>query len=340
MREVRMKVAVAAALLISLSVAGRAQSSMTMAHQQSALAMTRDEVAKYAKVHLAIGKVRDSVQLALGLAENNPDKPAQLLRAHLRTRVAEILAANRMSDEEYRHKTFVLSSDDGTRAVFDTVVSQMTGIPLPSKLLPASVTGTLVKVPPGMVGAHIGHVVNAFQDTPAEQGLLPMAFAEARVAIQHAGLAAKAPTNLEAMHTHAGHVINAVDPTVVTTGPGLGYGLKKAALGVATHIELAAKANGASPNVIAHSMHIAMAARSTATRSDSVVALARRIQQATTAADAAPLATQLAVLTQQLIDGVDLNKDGKISWEAGEGGLQQAQDHVKLMLAAEKMPPG
>jgi hypothetical protein len=340
MREVRMKVAVAAALLISLSVAGRAQSSMTMAHQQSALAMTRDEVAKYAKVHLAIGKVRDSVQLALGLAENNPDKPAQLLRAHLRTRVAEILAANRMSDEEYRHKTFVLSSDDGTRAVFDTVVSQMTGIPLPSKLLPASVTGTLVKVPPGMVGAHIGHVVNAFQDTPAEQGLLPMAFAEARVAIQHAGLAAKAPTNLEAMHTHAGHVINAVDPTVVTTGPGLGYGVKRAALGVATHIELAAKANGASANVIGHAAHIAMSARNTVTRVDSVVALARRIQAATSAADAAPLAAQLAVLTQQLIDGVDLNKDGKISWEAGEGGLQQAEDHVKLMLAAEKMPPG
>jgi hypothetical protein len=337
-----MKSAVVGSLLVLASTAGMAQTSMTDMHHaaSAASAMSRDELTRFARINLAIGKVRDSVQLALGLAENNPDKPAQALRDHLRQRVSEILAANKMTDQEFRHTTFLLSSDDATRAVFDTVVSQITGIPLPSKLLPASATGTLVKVPPGMVGAHIGHVVNAFQDTPAEQGLLPMAFAEARVAILHAGLAAKAPTNLQAMHTHAGHVINALDPTIITTGPGLGYGMKKAALGVATHIELAAKTNGASANVIAHSMHIAMAARSSAARADSVVALAQRIQMATSAADAAPMAAQLATMTQQLIDGVDLNKDGKISWDGGEGGLQQAQDHVNLMLAAEKMPPG
>src|SRR4051812_23790440 len=171
--------ALATKLVISsvmLSASAAAQTMSMPAHQQSAAAMSRDEIARFAKINLAIGKVRDSVQLALGLAENNPDKPAQALRAHLRQRVAEILAANKMTDDEFRHTTFVLSSDDATRAVFDTVVSQITGIPLPSKLLPASATGTLVKVPPGMVGAHIGHVVNAFQDTPAEQGLLPMAF--------------------------------------------------------------------------------------------------------------------------------------------------------------------
>src|SRR3954465_14931290 len=123
MHEVRMKVVVAASLVICLSAASQAQSPMTMTHQQSALAMSRDEIASYAKIHLAIGKVRDSVQLALGLAENNPDKPAQDLRAHLRKRVAEILAANGMSDEQFHRETFLLSSDDQTRAVFDTVVS-------------------------------------------------------------------------------------------------------------------------------------------------------------------------------------------------------------------------
>ena len=39
------------------------------------------------------------------------------------------------------------------------------------------------------------------------------AMAEARVAVQHAGLAARNPANLDAMKLHAGHVINAVDPT-------------------------------------------------------------------------------------------------------------------------------
>jgi hypothetical protein len=71
-----------------------------------------------------------------------------------------------------------------------------------------------------------------------------------------------------------------------------------------------------------------------------VIALARRIQASTSAADAAPLAAQLATLTEQLVSGVDLNKDGKVGWDQGEGGLQQAQDHANLMLAAEKLPPG
>ena len=34
------------------------------------------------------------------------------------------------------------------------------------------------------------------------------------------------------IQTHAGHVINAIDPTIVAQGPGLGYGVKKAAQGV------------------------------------------------------------------------------------------------------------
>jgi hypothetical protein len=186
---------------------------------------------------------------------------------------------------------------------------------------------------------HIGHVVNSFGDTPNAQGLLPVAFAEARVAIQHATLGARTPTNLDAMKLHAGHVINAIDPTIIATGPGLGYGLKKAALGVATHIDLAAKAPGASPNVILHANHVATSARNTVQRCDQVIALAQKIQAATTAEEAAALYNQLIPLTQQLVAGFDANSDGRITWEAGEGGLQQAQEHVNLLLAGEHLPP-
>jgi hypothetical protein len=35
-----------------------------------------------------------------------------------------------------------------------------------------------------------------------------------------------------------------------------------------------------------------------------------------------------------------VNGDGKISWEQGEGGLQQVQEHINLMLAAEPKGPG
>jgi hypothetical protein len=108
---------------------------------------------------------------------------------------------------------------------------------------------------------------------------------------------------------------------------------------VATHIELAAKAQGASPKVVAHSVHIATSARNTVQRADQIVALAKQIQAATSATDAAALVSQMVSQCDQLMAGADTNGDGRITWEAGEGGLQQVQQHVNLMLAAETKTP-
>ena len=30
--------------------------------------------------------------------------------------------------------------------------------------------------------------------------------------------------------------------------------------------------------------------------------------------------------------GTDANSDGRITWEMGEGGLQHADDHIRMML--------
>jgi hypothetical protein len=197
----------------------------------------------------------------------------------------------------------------------------------------------MVPVPAGAVGTHIGHVVNGFGDTPGGVGLLPVAMAEARTAAQHATLAATNPNNLAGMKTHMGHVINALDPTIVATGPGQGYGAKKAALGVVTHIELAAKAPGASQNVITHANHIATSARNAVQRADSIIVLAKLVQAATSAPEALAIVNQVISLSQQLIAGADANGDGRVTWEANEGGLQQAEQHVTLMLNAEAKAP-
>ena len=113
--------------------------------------------------------------------------------------------------------------------------------------------------------------------------------------------------------------------------------MKKAAQGIATHIELAAKAPGASKNVMMHAEHIAAAARNSVQRSDQIVALAKQIQAATTAADAAALVNQLVSLTNELVAGKDVNADGRVGVERGEGGLQQCDEHIKLLLAGEKL---
>ncbi len=325
------------------SMRAQAQQAQPQASPTTTAAMSREEIAAFAKLNISIGQVRDSIQRQLAQPGNKKPEAQKELQEKLRTQVAEALHHAGTTEADFERKTYLVSTDPVVRQAFDSVVAQLTGVPTPGQVQATAATRAaaspaVVAVPAGPAGAHIGHVINAFGDTPNGQGLLPTAIAEARVAAQHAGLAARDPSNLNAMKLHAGHVINALDPSVVATGPGLGYGVKRAASGIATHIELAAKAQGASPNIVAHSVHIAASARNTVQRSDQIVALAKQVQAATTAADAAALISQIVSLCEQLSAGADTNGDGRISWEAGEGGLQQVQQHVNLMLGAERAP--
>lgn len=324
---------------VALPSAAIAQTSAA-AQQQSAAQMSKDDITAFAKVQIAIDKARDSIQAQLAQPRNKTSQAQAQLQDKLRSQIEEILHHSGMTEADYQHKTYVVSTDAAVRKTFDGVVAQLTGVPTPGQVVAtAAPAAAAVKVPAGAVGVHIGHVVNGFSDTPMGMSLMATAMAEAKIAATHAGLAARQPGNLDYMKTHAGHVINAVDPTVIATGPGLGYGVKKASLGIATHIELAAKAPGASPNVITHAAHVSAAARSTIARADQVLAVAKQVQAATSAADAAVLVNQLVSLTTQLTAGFDANGDGRIGWQEPEGGLQQAQDHVNLMLKGENLPP-
>ncbi len=301
------------------------------AQARPATGITRDEIAALARVEVAISHIRDSLDVQLALPRNKKDEVQTQLRDKMRTDVAAAIKSAGMTDADYRRKTFIISTDNTARHIFDSVVVAVTGAPLPG-IYVAPAAAPTVAVPPGPVGNHIGHVVNSFNGTPMNQGLLPTALGEARVAQQHASLAARQPTNLEYMKTHAGHVINAIDPTVVAAGPGLGYGLRRAALAVAEHIGMAAAAEGATAAQKLHAGHVSNCANNTAKRAEELLALAQRVLAATDAAAAAQLINQVASLADQLIAGADGNSDGRITVDVGEGGLQLADDHVKLML--------
>ena len=299
--------------------------------QQQAGSPSRDELATLAKAQLAITAAHDSSNKELSRAGNKTDKAQAELRDKLQARVAEILHHNGLTESQYRSGTFLISSDTGVRRVFDSITVALSGAPLPG----AVQRGPQLPVPPGPAGVHAGHVANAYDDTPnLGQGLLPTAIAEARIAQQHATLATRQPENLEYMKTHAGHVIHALDPASIPTlmAPGLGYGVKKAAQGVVTHIELAGAAPGAPQQVVLHSKHIAIAARNTLVRVDQIIAIAQKIRSATTAAEAASLVSRMSALADQLMAGTDANADGRITYDVGEGGLQHADDHVRMML--------
>jgi len=192
-----------------------------------------------------------------------------------------------------------------------------------------------VDASPNVVKVHLAHVTTTFQDAPSHQGLLATALAEAKIAAQHAALAAKAGSNLDAMKLHAGHVMHAVDPSVEPTGPGLGFGVRRAATGIVEHVQLASKAPTVSINVLTFAARVIASGNNTVKRADEIVVVARRIRAATTAADAAPDVARLNLLTQQITSGLDVNQDGLIGWQTGEGGLDQAQAQVQLMLKGE-----
>ena len=199
----------------------------------------------------------------------------------------------------------------------------------------AGLAGVLVQAQGNMVHTHIGHVADGWQDTPDGAGLLPTALAEAQIAVQHAGFAAGNPDDLDSIKLHTGHVLHAVDPSVMANGPGKGYGVKKAATGAAQHIQAAAGTDGASENVATHAPHVATSANNAVAWADEIVELAKQVEAATSAAAAAELAGRINALAQQIVSGVDANGDGRVGWQEGEGGLEQAEQHLGFMKAGE-----
>jgi hypothetical protein len=183
--------------------------------------------------------------------------------------------------------------------------------------------------------SHIGHVMTMWKDTPGTQGFLPVAIADAKVASTHAGYMQKSPDNLDSLKLHAGHVLNALDPSIEMKGPGSGYGVKRAAAGAANHIQLAAKTEGASKGVQTHAGHVTASLADVTQWTDAAIATAQKIRAATSASEAAPLVAELITQTNNISNGVDADKNGTIGWQTGEGGLAQANQHMMLMMKGE-----
>ena len=181
---------------------------------------------------------------------------------------------------------------------------------------------------------HIGHVADGWNDTPGNVGLLAAAQAEAEVAAQHAGLAA-ASDDLAGIQRHTTHVLHALDPSTSERGPGKGYGLGKAAAGCALHIGLAGESDDASGAVKTHSTHVKTSCENVVMWAESIAEKAAAVAAATDMATAKALADEIAAMTQAILSGTDADGNGRISWGEGEGGLEQAATHMRLMKEAE-----
>jgi hypothetical protein len=313
-------------------------------------ALSLADIRALAEAQIAIAAVLDSNGAQLAKVKNKTVEAQAETQKKRQELIEQALTKRGLTTAEFERRRYIVSTDRQLRFQLDSVVAKMTGQPLPGTVILAAggppgagaAAGPAPAAPPfpTVVGIMIGYVGSGYLDTPDKSGLLPMAVTEAKIAAQHAGFMARSPDSLRILQMHAGHVLHAIDPTTMpaATAPGKGYGVKRALQGAITYAEQAAKEVGASANVKTHSAHIAGAARSALERADLVIAMARRIQTAKDAKTAASLIGELQSLCDQLTAGVDVNADGRVAWNGGEGGIQQAQDHVTLLINGEKKP--
>lgn len=188
--------------------------------------------------------------------------------------------------------------------------------------------------------SHLDEVALSSMATPGGDGLLPTAIAEADIALTHARLAAGDSLNLTGMRRHAGHVVHALDPAVVGgVGPGLGFGVRRAALEAARQMELVTAADSLSENVARHALYVRTSLDDAARWSDEAVAVAQQIQTARSVAAALPLLRRLVSLCHAIRWGRDADRNGIVSWEEGEGGLAQAEYHMHSLRRGEGLAP-
>jgi hypothetical protein len=218
--------------------------------------------------------------------------------------------------------TYVLVDDQ--KNIIPIANQDFAGFPL-RLARPVRITGVLTekgivvsRIEPPLVHAHIGHVMIGWRDTPGAVGLLTVALSDARVASAHALLTSKATDNLADMKLHAGHVLHALDSAIEPKGPASGYGVRKATVGALQHVGFAAGVEGASATVKSHASTVSARLNEAMAAIDRGVATAQRIQASNSAAEAGGAVADLVAAV-----------------EAAGGGLQQAEQEMRLMMKAE-----
>ena len=208
------------------------------------------------------------------------------------------------------------------------------------------------QAPASAAHAHIAHVMTGWKDTPDQKGFLPTAIADAQVAMEQVERA-DLEGRINDFVLYGGYVLNALDPGPETQAllktayhrlpttyvkieiPGTGYGVKRAVAGALQHVQLAEKSDGASENVKTHAAHVTASLENVAKWTDEAIATARKLIAATDVGGGQILVDTLTEQITHLAIGADANADGQTGWQTGEGGLRQANTHMRLMMKGE-----
>ena len=178
--------------------------------------------------------------------------------------------------------------------------------------------------------SRLGHIRDAWPETPGGVGLIAILEEELDIAAAHAGYAATDLENLDNIQLHTDHVRHAVDPASLRSGqgPGRGYGVLRAAQDARDRLAWALAAEDASDSLKLHAEHVDAAAANILFWAGKVLDKAGQI-----VGGASPVAS--AFFAEEIVEHLDWMRngraaagDGAIGWGEGEGGLAQMKEHL------------
>lgn len=99
--------------------------SAALAQQQAATGLDEQKLTAYARAFAEVSRARDDAYAELGRTHDTLGKAT--IRERLDERIASILETHALSSEEYKHITFVVSTDQGQREAFEKILAEVTG---------------------------------------------------------------------------------------------------------------------------------------------------------------------------------------------------------------------
>jgi hypothetical protein len=177
--------------------------------------------------------------------------------------------------------------------------------------------------------------------TGTQAGLLDSALFEARIAQQHAGLAA-ASNSAAAMHSHAEHTINILLGTQVDydgngrrENPGMGLGVLLFSNKIEEQLGQAISQGSPDRNrtLKYNAELIRICLINVHNWLDQVVGLEKQLLASGTIETIGSQAAKAQQITSALTDGVDLNNNGQVEPFEGECGLQQVSTYSLLLTS-------
>ena len=175
--------------------------------------------------------------------------------------------------------------------------------------------------------------------TPGNIGFLRLAEREAATALEQLDLALAAE-DFAALRSRTSDLLHVIDPSLEAEGPGTGTGLLYAVAAINANLTIASEMEGASANLKTQAQRAITASDNVIEWSQQVLDAAKLAQMVPSIVEARASLMSISRTLNNIIYGHDADKDGKIGWQLGEGGLPQVRKYVEYHAQGEGLTPG